>query len=197
MEAQRLRRFVPGDLNEAQQRVHDAITGGARAAGPSDFSLVNDDGSLAGPFNALVAAGDLGFAIQGVGEAIRFHGTLPAKARELAILLVARSWRAEFEWYAHEAVARRVGVTDEVIEAILAGEPPDLDDSKMQAAHDVTEEVLSSRTLSDSTFAVAHAALGEAQLLELVALIGYYGLLAGVLNGFAVGIPDSATPRFR
>ena len=98
--------------SESQMSVYRAVTEGPRGSGPRDFALTNDDGSLAGPFNALAIAGELGQAVQRVGEVLRFGGGLEDQARELAILIVARTWDCPFEWYAHEAVARRVGCAE-------------------------------------------------------------------------------------
>lgn len=197
MTTERLPRLTPDQLDESQQSVYEAMVRGPRGHAAAEFPLVNDDGSLAGPFNALVMAGDLGAAIQNVGEAIRFHGTLPPQSRELAILLVARSWRCDFEWYAHEPIGRRSGLSDHIIESVHAGEPPELDDPKTNAVHEVTIELLSTKELSDSTFEAGRAALGDRQFVELVSLVGYYGLLAGILNAFEVGLPESVASPFR
>lgn len=185
----RLTMLTPDQLTAAQRAVHDAITEGPRAAGPSDFALQHDDGSLVGPFNALVMAGDIGLAVQSVGAAIRYHGTLPADCRELAILLVARHRRAAFEWYAHSRVARRVGLVDSLVESTRLGHEPELASEEMAAAYMTTVELLRTGRLEQSTFDAAVATLGEHRVVELVILVGYYGMLADMLNGFEIGAP--------
>lgn len=181
--------LTPADMTDAQRAVHDAIATGPRSSGPADFAISHDDGSLVGPFNALVVAGEIGHAVQAVGAAIRFHGQLDAPCRELAILLVAQHRRAAFEWYAHAPIGRRVGLPDKVLEALRRGEVPPLATDALAATHRVTVELLGTGRLTQDSFDTAVRVLGEEQLVELVLVIGYYGMLAGVLNGFAIGAP--------
>ena len=123
----------------------DAIAGGDRGRGRSLESLLDERGGLAGPFNAWVHRPDLGIVAQGLGERLRFHGTLPGAAREIAILTVGAKWMAEYEWWAHTRVGRREGVSDETIDAIHRGERPLLADPVEQAAYDFTAALLDDR----------------------------------------------------
>lgn len=197
MTASRLTAYVPGRLDEHQAAVYAAVAHGPRAVGPQDFPLQNPDGSLTGPFNALVGAGALGAAVQSVGAAIRYHGALGDAEREIAILLVGRSWSADFEFYAHERVARRIGVADDVIAALAAGERPTLTDGRQRAVFELTTELLDSGRLDDPTYRRAVEVLGERDVIELVILIGYYTMLAQLLNAFDVGLPEGAESPFR
>ena len=116
--ARRIRPHVPADLTDAQRALYDAITGGPRAAGPQHFALTADDGSLRGPFDALLLSPAVGTALQEVGAAIRYRSELDDRARELAILLVAARWDSAFERESHEAIARAIGFTDVELEAL-------------------------------------------------------------------------------
>ena len=138
-----------------------------------------------------MVAGEIGLAVQAVGATIRFHGSLSATARELAILLVARHRRARFEWFAHVPIARRVGLSDAVVEAVRRGDVPTPVDEDLAVTHDVVVELLRTGRLAEPTFDRATAMFGEQRLVELVLVVGYYGLLADVLNGFAVGAPGA------
>lgn len=190
----RLPSLRPADLHPAQTEVYDAIVG-RRAAGKQMFRLTNDDGSLTGPFNALLHAPRLGGALQQVGEAIRFGSVLPAAARELAILLVAKRWDSDFEWYAHESIALDVGVAQVVIDAIRAGDAhPLADDPILAAVQKVCDAVLEERPLDDQMYAEVVNHLGEAPLVELTILVGYYTALAFVLRTFDVGAPEGDPP---
>jgi len=100
----RLPGLTPDRLDPEQRELYDAIARGPRSRGPQHFPLVDADGALLGPFNAMLLAPGLGAALQEVGAAIRFHGTLDARARELAILVVASRWDSAFERSSHEAV---------------------------------------------------------------------------------------------
>lgn len=196
MTVSRLAAYVPGGLDADQQAVYDQIVSGPRASGPQDFPLRNADGSLTGPFNALVAGGRLGAAVQAVGAALRYEGSLSAPERELVILVVGRHWNAEFEFYAHARVARRLGVDDVVIDAVAAGDRPPLAVGRQDTVYDVVVELLGTGRVSDATYERAAEVLGERLLVELVVLVGYYTMLAQLLNAFEVGVPDGEPAPF-
>jgi len=112
---------APADLTAAQRVVYDAVAGGRRAQGSQAIPLTDSDGRLRGPFNAMLISPVLGNALQAVGAAVRYDGSLTDRERELAILVVANHWRSRFEWESHAAVARRAGVTEAEINAVAAG----------------------------------------------------------------------------
>lgn len=185
----RLTLLTPADMSEDQRAVYDAIASGPRSSGPSDFALQHDDGSLTGPFNAMVIGGPIGNAVQAVGAAIRYHGRLDPDCRELAILLVARHRRCDFEWFAHAPIAHQAGLPAEDVESLRLGAAPVLGRPALVVTYDVTSDLLATGAIGDLTFAQAVATLGEERTVELVWLIGYYSMLANALNAFAIGAP--------
>src|SRR6185369_9661825 len=130
----RLRRLVPADLDEAQRLLYDRIVGGPRANGPRPVPLTEPDGSLRGPFNAMLYAPAVGEALQSLGAAVRFGTALSDRVREIAILAVAAHWDSAFERYAHEAIGRVVGLSEDIIAALRAGTEPPLTDPTEQVA---------------------------------------------------------------
>ena len=131
---ERLPRLHPPFDNEDRQRLYAAITSGPRGGSQQPFALVDDVGALAGPFNAMLLQPGLGAALQALGAAIRYQGTLPARLRELAILVVAGHWSSAFEQHAHEAAGRRAGLSEAELAAVRAGEEPALADPAERAA---------------------------------------------------------------
>ena len=126
---------------------------------------------------------------------MRYETSLSDRAREIAILLVAAHWDSGFEWYAHEAVGRHVGLTDAELQA-LAGKDADavdaaLTDDTEQAVARTTSTLLQDGDLDDDAYAQARAALGLSQLFELTTLVGYYATLALQLRVFRVPTPDA------
>jgi 4-carboxymuconolactone decarboxylase len=192
----RLPRLRPSELDDEQRPVYAAITEGRRSAGPALFETVAADGSLQGPFNAMLHAPRLGLALQRVGEVLRFESSLPARARELAILAVAAATRCEYEWYAHTAVARHLGVPEEVPAALAAGRRPAGVDAVEAAVLDLIAVVLPGGPVPDAAHAAARDVLGEQGVVEVVALCGYYRLLADLLRTFEVPLPDGAVARW-
>ncbi len=186
---ERLARLHPPFDNDDRQRLYAAITSGPRGGSQQPFALVDEVGALAGPFNAMLLQPGLGAALQALGAAIRYQGTLPARLRELAILVVAGHWSSAFEQHAHEAAGRRAGLSEEELAAVRDGGEPDLADPAEQAAVRVAQTLVRAGDLDDAEYAEAVARLGEAGVFELTTLVGYYATLALQLRVFRVGLP--------
>ena len=192
-------RLPPITLREAtaaQRAVFDVVTGGERARHHTPATFIDSRGGLAGPFNAWAHRPDLGEGVLALGEQLRFRGRLPAAAREIAILTVGATWRAEFEWWAHARIARQEGVPEDILTAIRNGEPPSLSDPVEQAAYDVAAALLKDGKVDEHTYRSARAVVGDGGLVELVTLVGYYTLVSFILNAFEVPLPEGETGVF-
>lgn len=177
----------PAELDEAQRALYDIITDSPRKDGP--FLLVDDDGRLAGPFNAMLHSPAVGEALQSLGSSLRFAGHLPARTRELVICLVAATLDSDYEWYAHSRVAREVGVDAEELAVLRRGElPPSLSHAE-DATLDLAAALLRGGRIEDEVHARALPHLGHAGITELTVLVGYYQTLAGLLAVGAVPAP--------
>jgi len=185
----RLAGLTPNELDDDQHGVYESIAGGDRAKDGS-FPLTDATGALVGPFNPLLYSPRVGDAIQQVGAAIRFHCELSAPVRELAILIVATVYDCEFERWAHEPIAKRVGLNDEQIKAVRASTRPSFDSIELSASYQFCTETLQQGKVDDSTYNAVVEQLGQQGVVELVALLGYYGLLAQLMNVFEIGIPE-------
>jgi 4-carboxymuconolactone decarboxylase len=193
----RLPPLPPDRLSAAQRAVYEAITGGRRSSGGSPFELVAADGSLLGPFGAMLRSPRVGDAVQRLGELLRFESSLRADVRELAILTVARAWRSEFEWYAHAAAGARAGLPAEVIRALREGRRPEGLDAGQAAAYDLCLALDTDRRVPGELYARARACLGEQGVVDLVFVYGYYVLVAATLSTFEIGPPDGAATAFQ
>lgn len=182
----------PTELTADQTALYDEIAHGARATGPRTFDLVDADGGLTGPFNAMLYAPALGQTLQALGTAVRYATALSARARELAVLEVAAAWDSEFERYAHEAVGRAVGLTEPELDAARAAADVPLTDAYERAVVTTTRTLARSGDLDDATYASAFDILGPVALVELTTLVGYYATLALQLRVFRVAAPRGA-----
>jgi 4-carboxymuconolactone decarboxylase len=185
----RIAKLLPADLSLEQRATYDAIAGGRRAGGPQLFRLTDDQGGLEGPFNAFLLQPRLGEALQAVGSAVRYETGLSDRAREIAILVVAHQWDSAFEWYAHEAVGRHVGLTDEELAAIRDLRWDAFTGDEQVLAR-TTRLLAAGGDLDDEAYAAAVAVLGADGLFELLTLVGYYATLALQLRVFRVSAPD-------
>src|SRR5262249_50388792 len=135
-QAVRLEQITLDALSPEQRELYDAIVGSRRGTA-LPTRIVDEQGRLQGPFNAMLHYPALGRPLQALGGTLRFRGLLPARARELVILTVAAAWRSEFEWWAHDRIGRSVGLDDGEIAAVRESGPLRLDDPVAQAALDV------------------------------------------------------------
>lgn len=184
--------LVPGGLSLEQQSLYEKITAGPRANGP--FTIVHDDGSLAGPFNALLFAPGIGNAVQELGAALRFHGALPDRTRELVICAVAAALNSEYEWYAHSRAAVVVGVSAEELVQLQAGTIPTSASEGEAAALELARELIAEAGVSEHIRSKAHEHFGPSGLTELTVLVGYYRTLAGLLAVADVRAPAETAP---
>ena len=190
----RLTPITPDGLDAAARALYDAVLASPRGQGGARQIILRDDGSLTGPFDAWLRTPELGIHLERVGMAFRTDTVLSGAAREVAVLVVAKAWNAEFEWWVHGLLARAQGVSDAVIDAIGHGRRPEFEDEECAAAHDVAVELVHHRRLASETLERARSALGERALVEAVTLIGFYQLVSGVLESFQPPGPSADLP---
>jgi 4-carboxymuconolactone decarboxylase len=174
------------EMTPEQVGLYREILGGPRGQGPRAVLLSSGAGGLAGPFNAMLYAPEVGHALQELGAAIRFRTQLTPRVREMAILVVAQKWDSSYERFSHEPIGREAGLTEPEIEALRVGADPGFADEQERIAYDVVRALVGPADLDDEQYAVAVAALGERALVELSALVGYYATLALQLRIFRV-----------
>jgi len=182
MPAVRFEPLQPGNMTAEQKRVADAIQSGPRGQG------------LRGPFNALLRSPDLADRLQKVGEYIRFRSSLPAKLNELAILIVARKWTAQFEWYAHRGFAMKAGLDPAIAAAIAEGRKPERMPEDESAIYAFCTELLETTEVADPAYENVRRRFGEQGVIDLIGAIGYYSTVSMVLNVDRYPLPEGVEP---
>jgi 4-carboxymuconolactone decarboxylase len=195
----RLPHLRPDELDPEQRRLYDTLTTGERRAvhdtlGP-DVRMTDAEGRLQGPFNAMLVHPGLGTALQEVGRRLRFEGRLPARARELVILVVAASEQSDFEWAAHEAIARSIGIDDDTIATLASEQEPDLDAPVEEAAMVLARSLVHHGDCDDDTYRRVLAVLGPDGVFEVSTTVGLYQLLAQQMRIFRVPGPPGPWPN--
>lgn len=185
----RLYRLKPEQLDADQKVVYEGIAGGDRAKGVQHFPLTADDGSLNGPFGVMLHAPRVGISLQDLGAAIRYRTSLSARIREIAILMVAQQAESAFEWWAHERVGRAVGLSDEELRDLAAGQFR-ADDAVEDASAALCRALLEGDSLPDDAYDAFVRQLGVEAMVELSTLVGYYRTLADLMRVFDVGVPS-------
>jgi len=148
--------------------------------------IAQSRGRVAGPFAALLHSPELARRIAETGHYVRFEGPLSQPERELAIITVARTLDAQYEWAAHAVLARQAGVRDEVIAAIRERRAPaGLTPAETQVFA-YASALLREHRVSDEAFAALQKRFGLEGLVDLTATIGYYAMIACALNAFGI-----------
>jgi len=153
--------------------------------------------STGGPFNVLLRSPEIGDLAQQVGARVRYHSSLPNRLNEMAILLTARDWTAQYEWYAHKRLALQAGLNPAIVDAIAAGKRPATMATDEQALYDFQTELLKTKQVSDAAFRAAVAAFGERGVVDLLCNIGYYHLVSMVLNVDRYPLPADAKAELK
>ncbi|MEQ1885328.1 MAG: carboxymuconolactone decarboxylase family protein [Bryobacteraceae bacterium] len=159
--------------------------------------LAGDRGTTTGPFNVMLRNPQWGDFAQAFGGQLRFHSSLPPRLSEMAILLVARLWTAQYEWYAHKPNALKGGLSPAIIESIKEGKRPANMKPDEEAVYVYTMELLTTHQVSDATFAMAKDRLTEKGVVDLMGLTGYYQLVSMLLNADRYPLPDGAQPELK
>ena len=135
-----------------------------------------------GPFNALLRSPEVADRVQKVGEYIRFQSSIPATLNEMAILITGRFWGAQYEYWAHSALARTAGLPDPIIDAIAEGRRPATMSADERIVYDFCSELFRDRSVSDAAFKAVADRFGEQGVIDLIAACGYYSIVSMVLN---------------
>jgi 4-carboxymuconolactone decarboxylase len=155
-----------------------------------DGILAGPRNSLGGPFNVMLRNPAIGDLAQQLGAAVRFNVSIPPRLRELAIIMTARHWTSHFEWNAHRQAAVREGLDESIVRAIAAGRRPEGMDAAETVVYDFSDELLRTKRVTDATFQAAVEELGEAGVADIVSTLGYYGMVAMMLNVDEYPLPD-------
>jgi len=183
----RLSPLSEDELNEQQRDFLDGLNQGPRGGG-ARLGLI-------GPYGVWARAPHVGEPAQRLGAALRFGTNLTENIKEVAICTVGAFHRSRFEFAAHRRLAVRAGVAEAPLERLRAGEPPAFEGDEA-TVHALTDELLRRHRLSQPTYDRACSAFGEAGLVELVSLIGYYCLVSHTLNAFDVELVDGMQDPF-
>jgi 4-carboxymuconolactone decarboxylase len=152
--------------------------------------LKQSSAGLGGPYGMLIKSPELLKRYLLMTEYLRQKTSLPHRLNEMAILLEARIWDAQYEWWAHEPLARKAGLSDAIIDDIRNARRPASMQQDEAIVYDVVTELLNKRQLSDDTFGKARQILGEQQVVDLVAVAGFYVMVSAVVIAGRVAIPD-------
>ena len=150
---------------------------------------------MRGPFLALLRSPGLAHTVQQVGEYLRFKCPLDRRIAEMSTLMAARHWTQQYEWQSHYKHAMKAGLNPAIAQAIAEGRRPTGMAVDEEALYDMLTEVLHNQSVCDATYSRALGVFGEQGVIELVAIAGYYAMLAMVLNVGRKALPAGQEPQ--
>src|SRR5438132_860618 len=152
---------------------------------PAFDEIVASRGSIRGPFGILLHSPELARRAAAVGGYLRYESALAPRLRETAVLATARLNECDYEWAAHEPIARSAGVPASVIDAIRQRRPADLAPEDRDI-FELAVGIIQAHRVPDELFDRLKTRLGLSGLVEVVAAIGYWSFVAATLNTFEV-----------
>ncbi len=150
-----------------------------------------------GPFNVLLRSPEMGDLVQQFGASMRFHSSLPRKLNEMAIIITARHWMAQYEWNAHRNAAAQAGLKEDIIKSIAAGKRPESLDADETVVYNFATELLNTHQVSDPAFKAVKDKFGERGTVDLISVMGYYQLVSMLLNVDRYPLPAGVKPELQ
>jgi 4-carboxymuconolactone decarboxylase len=163
----------------------------------TDHVLAGERGSMNGPYNVLLRSPEMGDLAQRYGAYLRFHSSVPKKLNEFAILITAKRWNSQYEWYAHHKYGLQAGLSPALIAAVAEGKRPSAMQHDEQIVYNFCNELLYTTKVSDATFNAAEELLGERGVVDLIGVVGYYQLVSMLLNVDRYPLPNNAEPELK
>ena len=166
-------------MSDVQRNLHDLI------------AKQRSGGEVRGPFGVMLRAPDVCERVAEMVNHMLSDSRVPLTLKELAIIVIARQYTAQYEWFVHARRARECGLSDAIISAIEYRRRPQFEDEKELIVYNIAMELVEQRQISDALYTNAIKHFDEAALVELVALIGFYIMIAVFLVAFDVDVPDT------
>ena len=178
----------PEQMNAEQKKLFDTIVSGPRSQNYGAEAVQRV--MRGGPFNAWLRSPELGMRLQAVGEQVRFKTSIPRRLNELAILITAREWTSQYEWYAHHALAMKAGLDPQIADAVAEGKRPANMKDDEAAIYDFCIQLHRAKKVDDANFKRVKALFGEQGVIDLIGVSGYYTAVSMTLNVAEIPVPD-------
>ena len=186
----RLPLLDPAKLSETQREVYDlANSTMVPWAEAAHFQSKTADGRLIGPFNPVLLAPEMATCFADLQAAEARYTPLSERVRQVVILAVGAVWKADYELYAHSAVARQAGLSEAAIRSLASGgHPEDLSDEE-RVAQRFVRQLTAEHHVEEKLYRAAEAAFGREGLVAMTFLAGCYQVVCSLLNAFEIPAP--------
>ena len=178
---QRFKRIPVAEMTPDQKKYFDGLMAGP-VSGTGSAGVVQGATSLGAPFNVYLRSPVLADRLREVGEYLRFKSSMSPRLNEFAILITARQWTAQYEWFAHHRLALKAGLNPEVAADLASGKRPANMKPDEEAVYNFCQEMHTNHAVSDATYKAALDLFGEQGIVDLIAVSGYYVMVSMILN---------------
>ena len=167
---------IPSEkLTAEQSKVFEQLTAGR--------------GRILGPYKIWIHSPTIAAGMEHIGTFLNKRSSLSTREVEIGILLIAQHWQGEYVRAAHIKAGKAAGLSQEIIDAVLAGRDPRLTDAHERAVHAFAAALIGAKALSDAEFAEIEKAIGRQGIADVLVLIGYYTSVALGMKVHQVPIP--------
>jgi len=151
-----------------------------------------------GPFEPLMYSPEVMSQARAMGDYMRYKSAIGTTLSELVILVTAREWSQDYEWYVHHPIALEAGIKPALADAIADGRRPEGMSEDEEIVYEFSTELHRTKRVSDRTYARAEARFGKRGVVDLTGINAYYTLLAMQLNMAQYELPKDGhkLPRF-
>src|SRR3569832_197356 len=157
---------------------------------------ISSDG-IGGPYNPLMRSPVLGQRLFDVFHYLRWETSVPTKLNEFAIIMIARQWRSQFEWFAHAPLAAKAGLAADIIAEVKEGKRPPKMAEDEAVVYDFVTELTTTQKVSDETYARAKKVFHDQQIVDLTAVAGNYVMVAMLLAMAEETVPPDKQEPFK
>jgi 4-carboxymuconolactone decarboxylase len=155
----------------------------------ADDILKVSSAALGGPYNALLRSPDMARRCFDHLDYLRFKTSVNKRLNEFAILIQARISNAQYEWWAHETIARKAGLSDAVMKDLRESKRPTSMQDDERLVYDYCIQLSLNHRVPDALWQEAIEKMGEQAVIDLTVLSGTYVMVSMLLNATQVGIP--------
>jgi 4-carboxymuconolactone decarboxylase len=152
---------------------------------------------LGGPYNLLLRSPVLGQRLFDLFYYLRWQTSVPTKLNEFAILVIARQWRSQVEWFAHAPIAAKAGLSPDIIAELKTSKRPSGMAEDEAVVYDFVTELTTTQKIFDETFARARKVFNDQQIVDLTSVAGNYVMVAMVLAMAEQSVPPDKEEPFK
>jgi 4-carboxymuconolactone decarboxylase len=180
---------IPAENLTDAQKASIALLSQGAPAGAAPRSVGN------GPWVPLLRSPEFLNRLQRTGAYLRYESALEPRLSEFVILITSRLWSNQYEWFAHEKLALKAGLSPDIAKAVAEGRRPTGMATDEEMIYDFIDELHRNRSVSDATYRRVQQTFGDRGVIDLVGLDGYYSTLAAILNVAQTPLPANAPPQ--